>query len=197
MSRPYRFSLKLNRCASIVSRVIVEGGIIAHVHNTIKHAIRRLGADCVHTIFRYKVLARAQVRRGEADAPLLAVHHFARKAVGPAEQLIGKRNLPQRYKAPHGRAAHGNILDGDIVDDLHLKVKYVAHLLQQLDGPLAVFAEGIVMADNNFPRMNAVDNNVFDKLLRRLFGKLPGEVFADKAVNADGRLSGGPFPQTW
>ncbi len=90
MSRPYRFSLKLNKMRLYREPVIVEGGVVAHVHNTIKHARGRLGADCVHTIFRYKVLPRAQIGRGEADAPLLAMHHFAGKAIGPAKQLIGK-----------------------------------------------------------------------------------------------------------
>ena len=73
-------------------------------------------------------------------------------------------------------------------------MKYLPHFLQQLDGALAVFAEGVIMADNNFPRVNAVDNNIFDKLFGRLLGKLAGEIFAYQAVNAR-RLSSAFFPQ--
>ena len=79
-----------------------------------------------------------------------------------AQQLCSQGNLSEGNEVPDGRAAHGDVLDPYVTDNVYPVMKPLACFFQKLNGTFAAFAVGIVMADNNFFRVYPFTYDIFN-----------------------------------
>ncbi len=113
------------------------------------------------------------VGRREADQPtaLVATDDRAAHLVRPAEHPRGELDVAAGQRPPDGRAADrlvDPVRPGDQVDRVDDEVVGEAVVLEQTDVAVAVAAEVEVLADDDRPHGQPLDEHALDERLRRL-----------------------------